>query len=66
MFDGRFDPISLPRTITFNKGSRQSSRGHNPPIIRPSYFSTLRVIFSFFNTNLVARVASESTKLFSF
>ena len=66
MFDGRFDLIYLPWTIAFNKGSHQSSGGHNLPLIRPGCFSTLRVIFSFFNTDLVARVASESTNLFSF
>lgn len=66
MFDGRFDPISLPWTITFNKGSRQSFRGHNLPLIRPGCFYTLRVIFSFFSIDLVAEVASKSANLLSF
>ena len=66
IFDGRFNPISLPWTIAFNKGSHQSSGRHNSPLTRPGCFSTLKVIFSFFNINLVARVASELANLFSF
>ena len=40
MFDGKFNPISLPWIIAFNKGSRQSSGGHNPPLIRLGCIST--------------------------
>ena len=62
----KFDPTSLPWVIDFKKGSRQSFGRHNLPLIRLGYFFTWSFIFSFFITDLVAKVANESADLFSF